>query len=106
MRFVQFIERVQNIAQKYGKIVVGWEEIARACLLPSTIVQFWTTNGQGAELARRAAEQGALLIMSPASKAYLIMKYDIYAGFCHGSRRRGPWLRRSLDRFLSPSSSE
>ena len=74
--YIQFIERVQDIVQKYGKVVVGWEEIARACLMPSTIVQFWTTNGQGVELARQAAAQGASIIMSPASKAYLDMKYD------------------------------
>ena len=74
--YIPFIERVQDIVSHYGKMVVGWQEIAKACLLPTTLVQFWSTHSNGIELARRAAEQGASIIMSPASKAYLDMKYE------------------------------
>lgn len=74
--YIPFIERVQEIVRNCGKIAIGWQEIAKAGLLPSTVVQFWTTHGNGIELARRAAVQGASIIMSPASKAYLDMKYD------------------------------
>lgn len=65
-----FIERVQGIVRSHGKTMVGWEEIAKAELDPSTVVQHWQTD-----LAVRAAEQGAKLIMSPSSRAYLDMKY-------------------------------
>jgi hexosaminidase len=74
--YIPFMERVQAIIRNYGKIAVGWQEIAKCSLLPSTVVQFWTVGGNGAELARRAASQGASIIMSPASKTYLDMKYD------------------------------
>ena len=66
-----FIARVERIVRAHGKRMLGWEEIARARLRRSTVVQHW----QNAALARRAVEQGANLVMSPASKAYLDMKY-------------------------------
>ena len=75
--YCAFIERVQSIIDRHGKIMVGWEEIARANLLPNTITQFWTIHPSSAALARRAVEQGARIIMSPASKTYLDMKYDM-----------------------------
>jgi hexosaminidase len=40
-------------------------------------VQYWNTMGErGHDLARAAAAQGAQLIMSPADRVYLDMKYD------------------------------
>jgi len=69
--YVPFVERVQAIVQKHGKRMVGWEEIARARLLPSTVVQHWASG-----LASQAAAQGAKVILSPATRAYLDMKYD------------------------------
>ncbi|MCU0509089.1 MAG: beta-N-acetylhexosaminidase [Anaerolineae bacterium] len=74
--YVAFIERVQGIIERHGKIMVGWEEIAKARLLPQTVVQFWRGHPSSMALARRAVEQGARIIMSPASRAYLDMKYD------------------------------
>ncbi len=74
--YIAFIERVQGIVSRYGKIMVGWQEIAKARLLPVTVVQFWNIHAKCGELARRAVEQGAAIVMSPASRAYLDMKYD------------------------------
>ena len=70
--YARFMRRAQEIVQRHGKRTIAWEEIAQAELLPGTIVQHWK---QG-ELARRAVEQGAKVIMSPASRTYLDMKYD------------------------------
>jgi len=70
--YVRFIERVGDIVVRHGKRLVGWEEVARAKLPDGAIVQHW----KDPKLAERAFEQGASLIMSPASKAYLDMKYD------------------------------
>jgi hexosaminidase len=67
-----FIERVQKIVQGLGKQCIGWEEISRADLLPDTIVQYWWQ----APLAQGAARRGQKLILSPASKIYLDIKYD------------------------------
>jgi hexosaminidase len=69
--YIQFLERVETIVQSYDKQMVGWEEIARSELLESSIAQHWFSN-----LASDAVRQGAKVIMSPASKAYLDMKYN------------------------------
>jgi hexosaminidase len=66
-----FIKRVQEIVTSHGKIAVGWSEIGEAELLPDTIAQIWIPAGY--ENARR---QGAKMILSPANKIYLDMKYD------------------------------
>ena len=71
-QYVQFIERVQKIVQSHGKQIVGWDEIAPAALVPSTIVQHWRPDGAPAA----AVSKGAKVIMSAARRAYLDMKYD------------------------------
>lgn len=70
-----FIEQAQEIVRRHGKQAVGWAEIAAARLAPSTLAQFWSAQGDGPDLARAAAAQGAQIILSPASVAYLDMKY-------------------------------
>lgn len=69
--FRSFVGRVQDILQSYGKAMVGWEEIAQAELRPTSIAQHWSST-----LAAQAVQQGARVIMSPASRAYLDMQYD------------------------------
>jgi hexosaminidase len=66
-----FVERVQTIVQAYNKQMVGWEEIAQIQLLPTSIAQHWNSD-----FALQAARQGAKVIMSPADRAFLDMKYD------------------------------
>jgi hexosaminidase len=51
--------------------MIGWEETARARLRRSSVAQHWHDPA----LARRAVEQGAKLVLSPATRAYLDMKY-------------------------------
>jgi hexosaminidase len=67
-----FIDRVQKIVQGLGKQCIGWEEISQADLLPDTVVQYWWQ----VPLAQEAARRGHKLILSPASKIYLDIKYD------------------------------
>jgi hexosaminidase len=69
--YKKFIKRIQEIVVSHGKTSIGWSEIGEAQLLPGTITQFWISAGY--ENARR---QGAKIILSPASKIYLDMKYD------------------------------
>lgn len=69
-QYVRFVERVQDIVYKYNKTMVGWEEIGKAHLRPTTIAQQWKSDS-----ALLAFKQGAKLLLSPASKAYLDMKY-------------------------------
>jgi hexosaminidase len=70
--YIPFINKVQPMVTKYGKTVIGWDEIALSTLQPNTIVQFWADAGNSKEAVR----QGAKVIMSPAKKAYLDMQYD------------------------------
>jgi hexosaminidase len=65
-----FIARVQAIVEAHGKRMIGWEEIARAELHAPSIAQHWSSD-----LAARAVAQGAQVILSPASRAYLDMQY-------------------------------
>ncbi|MFL5480780.1 MAG: beta-N-acetylhexosaminidase [Gemmatimonadaceae bacterium] len=69
-QYVKFVERAQAIVNKYGKKMIGWEEITKAHLLPTTIAQQWKSDS-----ATAAVAQGAKLIMSPSNKIYLDMKY-------------------------------
>ena len=70
-QYVRFIERVQQIVRKYGKQMIGWDEIAPARLDPTTLVQHWRPEGSPAA----AVAQGAKVIASLANRAYLDMKY-------------------------------
>lgn len=66
-----FIERVQGIVQSHGKRMIGWGEIAPANLPGSVIVQHWKPDSSAVAVAR-----GSKVILSPAKKLYLDMKYD------------------------------
>ena len=68
--YVRFIERVQEIVERHGKRMVGWEEISKAALRRTTLVQQWKSDSAAA-----AVQHGARLILSPSSKIYLDMKY-------------------------------
>ncbi|WP_088341813.1 family 20 glycosylhydrolase [Robiginitalea sediminis] len=70
--YIYFIERVEPIVQKYGKRVIGWDEVAHADLDSSTVAQFWADE----ENATRAVGKGMKVLLSPARKAYLDMQYD------------------------------
>jgi len=70
--YIPFIERVQAIVKKYGKEVIGWDEIAHAKLVDNTVVQYWDK----AENAMMGKKQGAKVLMSPAKRTYLDMQYD------------------------------
>jgi hexosaminidase len=70
-KYVVFIEKVQDIVNKYGKQMIGWEEIAQSKLKTSSMAQLWRNK-----LALKAAEQGCKIILSPSPKIYIDMKYD------------------------------
>ncbi len=70
--YIPFMERVQEIAESHGKQCIGWDEIANAKMKPNSIAQNWANPKN----ANKAVAQGAKILMSPASKAYIDMKYD------------------------------
>ncbi|MCF2131781.1 beta-N-acetylhexosaminidase [Strepomyces sp. STD 3.1] len=76
--FVTFMKRVQPIVAKYGKTVVGWHQLASAEPAEGALVQYWgldrTSDAEKAQVAE-AARNGTGLILSPADRTYLDMKY-------------------------------
>lgn len=69
-QYIKFVERVQTIVNKYGKKMIGWEEITKARLNPTTITHQWKSDSAAAAVA-----MGSKLILSPAPKMYLDMQY-------------------------------
>ncbi|RAJ09186.1 family 20 glycosylhydrolase [Arenibacter echinorum] len=70
--FILFVSKVDKIVKKYGKKMIGWDEIVHADVDTSAIAQFWANE----ENAKLAVEKGLKVILSPGKKAYLDMKYD------------------------------
>jgi hexosaminidase len=68
-QYAAFMERAQDIVQKHGKTVIAWDEIIHAKLLPTTIVQYWRPT------ETLTPPPGQALILSPANRVYLDMKY-------------------------------
>ncbi|SMG19128.1 family 20 glycosylhydrolase [Arenibacter troitsensis] len=70
--FIHFVSKVDKIVKKYGKKMIGWDEIVHADIDTSAIAQFWANE----ENAKLAVEKGLKIILSPGKKAYLDMQYD------------------------------
>ncbi|MDQ0644738.1 family 20 glycosylhydrolase [Microbacterium murale] len=77
--FDSFIERVTALTTELGKTPIAWHEAGSAQVAEGTIGQYWgstTPAGTHADDARRFAERGGSVIMSPSNTAYLDQKYD------------------------------
>ena len=88
--YINFVNRVQSIVQANGKQAIGWEEITQSQLLPGSIAQHWNPPiGPDSSPDQQAVQQdliqavqkGTKVIMSPADKAYLDMKYQASTTF-------------------------
>ena len=75
--YAAFVDRVQAIVAAHGKTAIGWHDIVAARPRASTVAQFWssTTARAGDRAVAAAARRGTKVIMSPASRAYLDMRY-------------------------------
>ncbi len=77
--FDAFIARVTALTTELGKTPIAWHEAGSAQVAEGTIGQYWgstTPAGAHADHARRFAEGGGSVIMSPSNTAYLDQKYD------------------------------
>lgn len=75
--YLRFVERVEGIVRARGKRAIGWGEIAPARLDTTTIVQHWRSDARGSrDSVFVHAARGGRVILSPARRAYLDMKYD------------------------------
>nr|WP_045310315.1 family 20 glycosylhydrolase [Lentzea aerocolonigenes] len=70
-----FMNRALPIVKKYGKTVLGWHEFVKTTTDVNAIPQYWGTTTSNA-VVQAAVQRGNKVIMSPANKAYLDMKYN------------------------------
>ncbi len=73
--YLAFQRRVLPLVARYGKKAYGWNEIARSPLAAGAVAQYWATATTDPVVAAAAAT-GMRVVMSPADRAYLDMKYD------------------------------
>ncbi|PKW07986.1 hexosaminidase [Streptomyces sp. 1222.5] len=76
--YVKFMDRVQPVVAKYGKKAVGWHQLTGAHPAAGALAQYWGLDGTAAaEKAQvaEAARHGTGLVLSPADRVYLDMKY-------------------------------
>jgi hexosaminidase len=77
--YVKFMDRVQPVVAEYGKTVIGWHQLTGASPAKGALAQYWGLDGTSAqekEQVAAAARAGTGLILSPADRIYLDMKYD------------------------------
>ncbi|WP_229700779.1 beta-N-acetylhexosaminidase [Streptomyces camponoticapitis] len=77
--YVEFMRRTQAVVAKYGKTVVGWHQLTGADPVKGAVAQYWGYDATGAAERAQVAEAtkaGTKLILSPADRVYLDMKYD------------------------------
>ncbi|MDQ1038470.1 hexosaminidase [Streptomyces sp. V3I8] len=76
--YVAFMEKVQPVVAKYGKTVVGWHQLTGAAPAKGAVAQYWgldDTSAAEKEQVAAAARNGTGLVLSPADRVYLDMKY-------------------------------
>nr|WP_042190318.1 beta-N-acetylhexosaminidase [Kibdelosporangium sp. MJ126-NF4] len=73
--YLKFMQRVLPIVAKHGKKVAGWHEFVKAHPVASAVPQYWGTDDVDEDVAAAAA-RGNKIVLSPAHKSYLDMKYD------------------------------
>ncbi|MET9292933.1 beta-N-acetylhexosaminidase [Streptomyces sp. NPDC003077] len=77
--YVKFMDRVQPVVAKYGKKVIGWHQLTGAHPIKGAVAQYWgydKTSAKERQQVADAAKKGTGLILSPADRSYLDMKYD------------------------------
>ena len=68
--YVYFVNRVTEIAQKYGKTPIGWQNYDAAVEdKENTVTQYWNTGD-------KRCMDGVKYVAAPADHAYMDMKYD------------------------------
>ena len=76
--YVTFMDKAQAVVGKYGKTVVGWHQLTGAKPVAGAVAQYWGYDATGAAERKQvadAAKNGTRLILSPADRVYLDMKY-------------------------------
>ncbi|MEE1739624.1 beta-N-acetylhexosaminidase [Streptomyces sp. BE147] len=76
--FTAFMEKARAIVGAYGKTVMGWHQLTGAGPVDGAVAQYWgydRTSAAERQQVVDAAKAGTKLVLSPADRAYLDMKY-------------------------------
>ena len=107
--YLIFIKSTLEIVKKYGKTGMGWADIAKAQIPKSTLIQYWSRTDKDSIRNKKAIQEvligvdkGANIVMSPASLAYMDMKYNdstklglTWAGIIN-TKKAYDWLPENL----------
>lgn len=77
--YAAFMDRAQAVVAGHGKTVVAWHQLATARPAPGAVLQYWGHDRTAAAekaAVTAAAKAGNPVILSPADRLYLDMKYD------------------------------
>ncbi|MFJ9676697.1 beta-N-acetylhexosaminidase [Streptomyces sp. NPDC101194] len=77
--YVAFMDKAQAIVGTYGKTVIGWHQLTGGTPVEGAVAQYWGYDRTGAAERAQvvdAAVHGTKLVLSPADRSYLDMKYD------------------------------
>jgi len=76
-QYAAFVTRIQPMVTARGKAVMGWHQIGASAVQHSAnrVVQYWGLSTSDASV-NTAVSRGARVVMSPANRAYLDMKYN------------------------------
>ncbi|MGW7418419.1 beta-N-acetylhexosaminidase, partial [Streptomyces sp. NPDC054863] len=77
--FVKIMNHAQDVVGKYGKKIMGWHQLVGAKQAKGKVVQYWGYDATGAaerQTVVDAAKGGTKLVLSPADRSYLDMKYN------------------------------
>ena len=68
--YIYFVNRVTDIAKKYGKTPIGWQDYDKAVSdLENTLTQYWNSSNE-------RLTPGVNYIVSPSDRIYLDIKHD------------------------------
>lgn len=71
-QFIDFVDKVLPMVNRYGKIPMGWFETRKTNYKGQVVSQYWAKEADDPEGVRK----GTPILMTPSSFAYLDMKYD------------------------------
>ncbi|MFD3516175.1 beta-N-acetylhexosaminidase [Streptomyces sp. NPDC058657] len=76
--FVRIMDHAQDVVGRHGKQIMGWHQLVGARPVEGRVAQYWGYD-RTSEAERRsvveATRAGTKLVLSPADRAYLDMKY-------------------------------
>lgn len=77
--YVTFMNKAQAVVAEHGKTVIGWHQLTGATPVEGAVAQYWGYDRTGAAERKQVADaavNGTKLVLSPADRSYLDMKYD------------------------------